>query len=133
MKQTGSCLCGRVKIEISGEIEVVIHCHCGMCRKAHGAPYGTFAICKNEYFKLTAADGTISQYESSPDTFRTFCANCGSNLQWKNKSEEERGWSSFAMSLLDTPINPPNQRHTFTDSKAPWFSFCDNHPKRGEF
>ncbi|MDQ6957621.1 MAG: hypothetical protein Q9M24_00745 [Mariprofundaceae bacterium] len=37
MSQTtlrGSCLCGSVQYEISGEIVRFYHCHCGRCRKA---------------------------------------------------------------------------------------------------
>ena len=129
----GSCLCGRVKIEIGGEIEMVSHCHCEMCRKAHGAPFGTFAVCKNEFLKLIADDGVIGRYQSSPDIQRTFCTNCGSNLQWVSESELAKGSSSFALSLLDTPVNPSNQKHIFTAAKAPWFSFCDDHPKLAKF
>ena len=133
MKYEGSCLCGRIKIEVTGEIELVSHCHCKMCQKAHGAPYGTFAVCKNEYLKLIADDSDIGRYQSSADIQRTFCANCGSNLQWVSESEIEKGWASFALSLLDTPINPSKQKHIFTSAKAPWYTFCDDHPKAAKF
>jgi hypothetical protein len=38
----GRCLCGRVRYEIPGEIYSVVHCHCSMCRKHHGAAFATW-------------------------------------------------------------------------------------------
>ncbi|MGH8286041.1 MAG: GFA family protein, partial [Steroidobacteraceae bacterium] len=37
----GSCLCGGVRFEIDGPVGRASHCHCSMCRKAHGAAFGT--------------------------------------------------------------------------------------------
>ncbi|WP_438269777.1 GFA family protein [Neptunomonas phycophila] len=39
---TGSCLCGKVSYEISGEVGDIVHCHCVTCRKAHGAAFRLF-------------------------------------------------------------------------------------------
>ncbi len=39
----GSCLCKRVRFEIRGALGRSSHCHCSMCRKAHGAAFGTYA------------------------------------------------------------------------------------------
>ena len=38
----GSCLCGDVVWEASGKLERMSHCHCSMCRKAHGAAFATY-------------------------------------------------------------------------------------------
>ena len=38
----GSCLCGTVRYEIRGPVGRVSHCHCAMCRKAHGAAFATY-------------------------------------------------------------------------------------------
>jgi hypothetical protein len=40
---TGSCLCGAVRYEVEGPATEVTHCHCGMCRKQHGAAFATYA------------------------------------------------------------------------------------------
>ena len=40
---TGSCLCGGVRYEVTGELRDMEHCHCSMCRKIHGAAFGTYA------------------------------------------------------------------------------------------
>ena len=125
----GSCLCGTVKIEITGDIKAVTHCHCTMCQKAHGAAFASFAASRDEYFSIIEGRSSIKRYESSPNYVRTFCIHCGSNIQWIHDSGETSGWSTFAISLLDTPFHKGKQKHIHTDYKAPWFSFSDNHSK----
>ena len=38
----GSCLCGKVRFELDGAPQFINHCHCSMCRKVHGAAFGSF-------------------------------------------------------------------------------------------
>ena len=37
MSLKGSCLCKKVKYEITGELNDVLNCHCSMCRKLHAS------------------------------------------------------------------------------------------------
>lgn len=127
----GSCLCGTVKVEITGDIKSVTHCHCNMCQKTHGAAFATFAASRDEDFMIVQGGDSIKRYESSPNYFRTFCAHCGSNIQWIHDIKESNGWSTFALSLLDTPFHRNKQKHIYVTSKAPWLSLSDNHPKFG--
>src|SRR5829696_5160513 len=78
----GSCLCGRIRFEVRAPIGRIVHCHCSMCRKAHGAAFGSYANVKNEDFALTAGEDDIAGYESSSEVTRTFCRHCGSTLQF---------------------------------------------------
>ena len=68
----GSCLCKRVRFEIQGRLGRSSHCHCSMCRKAHGAAFGTYAEVRNEHFKVVAGAELILRYRSSPGVERTF-------------------------------------------------------------
>ena len=38
----GVCLCGTVQYEIAGPFQMMMHCHCSMCRKHHGGSFATF-------------------------------------------------------------------------------------------
>ena len=38
----GSCLCGGVAWEADGPFDLMSHCHCSICRKAHGAAFATY-------------------------------------------------------------------------------------------
>ncbi|WP_081879105.1 GFA family protein, partial [Photobacterium sanctipauli] len=106
----GSCLCGTIKIEISGDIKAVTHCHCKICQKAHGAAFATFAASRDEHFAIVQGESSLKSYESSPGYVRTFCVHCGSNIQWIHDFGYNSGWSSFALSLLDTPFYRNKQK-----------------------
>ena len=73
----GSCLCGRVAYEIAGPLTDVVNCHCGMCRKAHGAAFRTRATVQAADFKWTRGENHITWYCSSPGNYRGFCEACG--------------------------------------------------------
>lgn len=78
----GSCLCGSVRYEIRGAVGRAVHCHCSMCRKAHGAAFATYGRVERSDFTLVSGAGDIASYSSSPGVTRTFCKRCGSNLQF---------------------------------------------------
>ena len=40
----GSCLCATVRWSLEGAHERMLHCHCRMCRKAHGTPFATYML-----------------------------------------------------------------------------------------
>ena len=44
VRHTAGCLCGAVRLEMSGEPSRVGICHCLDCRKHHGAVFATFAV-----------------------------------------------------------------------------------------
>lgn len=123
----GSCLCGAVRYEISAPITLVTHCHCSMCRKAHGAAFGSHATIAREKFRFTAGEDSVTRYASSPGVERSFCAHCGSTLQWS--SDRRPDDIAIAAGTLDTPLAPPPQRHIYTDSRASWYRIEDTLPQ----
>ena len=76
----GSCLCGSVNYQIDGPLREATSCHCSMCRKAHGAAFGTYAGLDPDRFRWLSGEAYVSIYNSSPDGGRCFCSKCGSNL-----------------------------------------------------
>src|ERR1700686_4005215 len=83
----GSCLCGGIQYELSSELRGTAHCHCSMCRKAHGAAFATHGgVPKSDLRLLTGAD-LLREYGSSPTITRSFCSQCGSQLFWQKSCE----------------------------------------------
>ncbi|MCE2520679.1 MAG: GFA family protein, partial [Alphaproteobacteria bacterium] len=74
---TGSCLCGAVRWLIDGPLTGMTHCHCSMCRKAHGAPFATYAAVDPESVTFLAGSDQTGVFESSPGAVRSFCSRCG--------------------------------------------------------
>ena len=123
----GSCLCGEVRFEISGKLSGASHCHCSMCRKAHGAAFGTYAAAKAAEFRVVSGEGRITRYRSSPEAVRTFCARCGSTLQWLRESKPEI--VDVELGVLDDDPGVRPAYHIYVGSKAPWLEITDNLPQ----
>ena len=124
----GSCLCGGVKYEITAEIQAVSHCHCVMCRKAHGAAFGTYGNVRLEHHTFVQGVSLVKRYQSSTSVTRMFCAACGSPLAWLSKGNISE-WIAIPLGTLDSAYVPQNQKHIHTSSKAPWYVVCDNWPQ----
>ena len=101
---TGSCLCGVVRYRIDAPINELTHCHCKMCRKAHGAAFATYASVPLDAFHFLSGKDQLGVYHSSDHVTRTFCIRCGSNLQFVDNREHELG---VAAGTLDSPLPAP--------------------------
>lgn len=123
----GRCLCGGVRFEISGPIGRASHCHCSMCRKAHGAAFATYAAVQTTDFRWTSGKELVAGFRSSPHIVRTFCVRCGSNLQWLNERAPER--TEVALGVLDDDPRVKPTVHIFVADKAPWFEITDALPQ----
>ncbi len=115
----GGCLCGGIRYEIEGAIEAPEHCHCGMCRKAHGAAFSTNAVVESASLKVLDAVGLLTEYESSPNRRKCFCSRCGSQLFIRRSNRPDITVVTLG-TLDDDPVSRPT-RHVFTTSKAPWY------------
>ena len=124
----GSCLCGAVRYEIHAAIEIICHCHCNMCQKAHGAAFGTYAPVPRSDFQFAQGMSTVGIYKSSALARRLFCSACGSTLMWDNETEFP-DTVFVAASTLDSSIEPPAQRHIHVSSRVPWYEVTDQWPQ----
>jgi len=120
----GGCLCGGVRYEISGELLEMCFCHCQMCRRVHGAPFGSYVAIHPRQHRYTRGEELIAEYQSSADAVRTFCRRCGSNLVFQNRRTPDEIWVAAGTLDGDPGIRPTS--HIFVDSKAPWFAITDD-------
>ncbi len=121
----GSCLCGAIRYEIRGGVGNLSHCHCSMCRKAHGAAFGTYAPVSWDAFTLVSGKEHVRAFRSSAEVTRTFCDRCGSTLQFIRDGSPGFG---LAVGTLDSdPIRRPTVQIWARD-KAPWWELQDSPP-----
>ena len=124
----GSCLCGAVGYEMTGEPLSMQSCHCERCRRARGAIHGTNIFYKADRFRWSRGSDLVVEYKVPEARFHTvaFCRQCGGSLP---KVSIERGIAIIPAGTLDTdPVMRP-QRHIFTHYKAPWFEITDSLPQ----
>lgn len=124
----GSCLCGGVHYETSAPLQASSHCHCSMCRKAHGAAFGSYVSVRREHHRFVQGQALVRTYPSSARVTRTFCSVCGSPLLWHSE-DSHADWVAVPLGTLDTAFDTPPQKHIYVDSKAPWVVICDGFPQ----
>src|SRR5262245_36892858 len=74
----GSWLCGTLRYEIDAPFQMMMHCHCSMCRKHHGAPFATFALGPLPAFRWLSGEDAVATYRSSEQGSRSYCRQCAS-------------------------------------------------------
>ncbi len=114
--QDGGCLCGAIRYRLTGPIESVAHCHCGMCRRASGAPVVTWLTVPAARFTVTK--GEPARWKSSAHAERTFCPSCGAQITfWSTRYPDE---IDVTLGTLDHPERYPAARHVWVADKLPW-------------
>ena len=124
----GSCLCTAVGYELLTPPKAVSHCHCGQCRKGHGAAFASYGSVPRSMLRILRGAQSIKGYASSQTVVREFCGQCGSTLFWSRNEGEFADWISIALGTLDTAFEPLKQKHVYVDSAAPWFTSANSLP-----
>jgi hypothetical protein len=80
MTHLGTCFCGAVAVEVSGEPEGMGYCHCASCRSWSGGPVNAFSLWKPENVKVTKGADHVLTYNKTEVSFRKSCDQCGGHL-----------------------------------------------------
>jgi hypothetical protein len=115
--QTGGCLCGGVRYEVSGPLRDVVACHCEQCRRTSGHHVAA-TNAPLSGFRLTA-ERSLRWYRASDIARRGFCATCGGNLFWRRDGTEA---ISIMAGTLDKPTGLRLTRHIFTTFKGDYYA-----------
>ena len=128
----GSCLCGDVAFEFTGQPSRVMNCHCSRCRHSRGAAHATNVFLNADQFRWLRGKDKSRLYRP-PDAERfavSFCTRCGGKTPMVSET------ANFGMipagSLDDAPGMEP-MAHIFAGSKAPWFEITDGRPQFEEY
>jgi hypothetical protein len=76
----GSCLCARVRFEVSGPFPKLYQCHCSLCRKQGGSVSNTGLIVAADRFRWLAGEDGIGKWQRSTGFRSHFCQRCGSTV-----------------------------------------------------
>jgi len=121
---TGSCLCGAVTFEVTGELHGPDACHCTQCRRQSGHYWASTDVPRAD-LRVQGADN-ITWYQSSDKVRRGFCSTCGSVLFW---DPLERDWTGIAMGAFDKPTGTRLAMHIFVADKGDYYDIADGLPQ----
>ena len=97
MTLTGGCQCGAVRYRIEGRLGRASICHCRMCQKAFGGPFGALVSARRA--ELAWTRGARATFASSNMVERGFCAACGTPLTFEYAGD----WIDVSIGSLDDP------------------------------
>jgi hypothetical protein len=121
----GSCLCGAVNFEITGELHPPDACHCSMCRKQSGHYWASTDI-PRAALTIHGAEH-VTWFRSSAKVRRGFCSTCGSFLFW---DPIERDSIAVAMGAFDEPTGIRLGMHIHVAGKGDYYEIADGLPQK---
>jgi hypothetical protein len=124
MALRGSCLCGAVQFELTGEFEPRSFCHCTSCKRLSGGAGTANGRVRSDSVRITAGEEQLRTYQPEEGTAKTFCSVCGSNLFGGGWPETD--FASVRLPAIDTPFEGRPAQHIFTRSVASWETLPDD-------
>jgi hypothetical protein len=76
----GSCFCGAVQVEVTGEPSGMGYCHCQSCRSWSGGPVNAFSLWKPDQVRVSAGAEHLATYAKTPVSERKYCRRCGGHV-----------------------------------------------------
>jgi hypothetical protein len=125
----GACLCGAIQFELDPPSRFLAHCHCTMCRRAHGAAMVTWLGVLKPQFRLTRGESDLARYGSSAEATRSFCRVCGTSLFFE--STRWAGEVHIAAACLTDAPDRAISAHVYYSDRLPWFDPECTLPKLG--
>lgn len=127
----GACLCGAIRVEITGSISDIIHCHCSLCRKNSGTAFATNGFINTREFKVLDSGNKLGFYEFKAGKKRHFCSVCASPIFSSNADNPAK--LRIRLGLLDSAITERPVSHNFVSSKANWEDLDAQLPRYDSF
>jgi hypothetical protein len=127
----GSCLCGAVNYEVTGEPKRFYHCHCSRCRKATGTGHASNVFLQPGALRWLRGEEHVRAFKV-PEAKRftnQFCASCGGRLP--RQPTDTDTVVIPAGSLDDEPPIKPQAR-IFVGSSTNWSCAGDGIPEFDE-
>ena len=126
MTVMGGCFCGAIRYQLTGDPIGVSICHCSDCRRSAGAPMVSWAMFHETAFTVTK--GTPKAINSSGTAMRSFCADCGTGLFYRNEPILP-GIVDIQSSTLDDPDALPPTKQVQTAERLKWVKHIHELPE----
>jgi hypothetical protein len=128
----GSCLCGAVQYEVSGELQRFYHCHCSRCRKSSGTGHASNLMMTEAKLVFTQGESLLKRYKvpEAKRFTRQFCGQCGSSVA---RFVAETNAVVIPAGSVDGEIPLKPQARIFWDSRAAWSCDGDGMPRHAAY
>lgn len=115
---SGSCLCGAARFQISGDFDRFYLCHCSYCRKDTGSAHAANLFSSSATLEwLSGQDQAVLFNLPGTRHSRSFCRSCGSALP---SLQMEGKLLVVPAGSLDGAVPRYPDAHLFGASRANW-------------
>lgn len=80
MSYKGSCFCGAVTLQVTGDPAGMGYCHCESCRHWSAGPVNGFTLWDPKALKITKGAEHIGSFAKTPASERKWCKQCGGHV-----------------------------------------------------
>jgi hypothetical protein len=116
--QSGGCLCGGVRFELTEPAREAGYCHCTRCQKRTGGGSSLQARIDGSTFRLVGGDELVQCWRHPDGGFeKCFCRECGAHLFGRNEAGTQMS-VRFAAFDGDPGVRPTWR--AFTAYAPPW-------------
>ena len=123
MARTAHCSCGALRVEVSGEPDAVVACHCGECQRRTGSVFGVGAYFKKERVRSEGPDKIYVRDGQEGRKLRNhFCPTCGTTVFWEADLRPEL--IGVAVGAFRESDFPRPTRSVWEESKHEWVAFA---------
>jgi hypothetical protein len=126
---TGSCLCGRVRFELTRPAEAAGYCHCTRCQKRTGSGSSAQARIDGATLRFVQGEKLVKGWRPPGGGFeKCFCSVCGSHLFSRNPDDASQ--MSVRLGAFDGDPGVRPSWRTFVAYAAPWEPVPDDGLRR---
>jgi hypothetical protein len=122
LPQTGGCLCGKIRYEISDVPQLIYTCHCTDCQRLTGSAFSIAIAVSDRAFHLMGVEPRLLHATADSGRVKTrwVCPECGCWICGASSSDE--GLRRVRSGTLDDTSWLRPTVHFWTRSKQPWIA-----------
>ena len=129
--QTGRCLCGGVRFELTEPARAAGYCHCTRCQRRTGNASSAQAYIDGRTLRLVEGEELVKCWRHPDGGFeKCFCRECGAHLFSRNPDDPSQ--MSVRMSAFDGDPGVRPEFRAFVAYAAPWEPIPDDGLERFE-
>ena len=122
---TGSCLCGGVRFEFTGEPLNAGYCHCTRCQKRTGSAVSAQVRIEGRGFRWLQGEELVKTWRHADGGFeKGFCTECGAHLFSRNPDNPDQ--MTIRMSAFDEDPGVRPSWRAYVAYAAPWEPIPDD-------
>ncbi|KIK00453.1 hypothetical protein K443DRAFT_679171 [Laccaria amethystina LaAM-08-1] len=129
----GSCLCGKVRYQVTGEPLTFFVCHCGNCKKATGSAFMTNTFFLEKNVRVFEGKDQLSCFRDTNTASgvalrRYFCSKCGSNVLLSSE-QKDNNLTIVTFGTIDDKVAWFPRKERFPEHMLPFVKGINLNPK----